>query len=398
MRTATIVVFMSMFGGVLAVAAPAMLRQQASSQTRPAANLLVGSITAIDGKLLTVKSDSGTTTTVTTSDTARILQSMPGAKTVTGATPIPITGIAVGDRVLVAIHTAPDSSATMATTVIVMKQADIAKRQQAEQADWQLHGIGGIVKTVDIAAGTLTIASQTHTVKVQTTAKTIVRRYDPASIQYSDAKPSTLDQIHPGDQLRVRGNRSPDGSEIQADEVVASSFRNIAGTVASIDSAASTLTVTDFATKKPVVIRIATDSQLHKLPAMMAHFLAMRFKNGSSGSTQGGQQAASGNPQSGNVPQNLPVSTGGKAPSGNLSQILRRTPVIQLSDLHKGDAVMIVASQGTPGSATAFTLLAGVEPILSASPGSSQNMFSAAWNLGGQGGAVPTDGAPPASR
>jgi hypothetical protein len=66
--------------------------------------------------------------------------------------------------------------------------------------------------------------------------------------------------------------------------------------------------------------------------------------------------------------------------------MLQRTPPVQLADLHKGDAVMIVATQGTPGSATAVTLLAGVEPILTASPSASQSMFSASWNVGGGGG------------
>jgi hypothetical protein len=64
--------------------------------------------------------------------------------------------------------------------------------------------------------------------------------------------------------------------------------------------------------------------------------------------------------------------------------MLQRAPVVQLTDLHKGDAVMIVATQVASGSLTACTLLAGVEPILDASAG--QSLFSASWNLGGQGG------------
>ena len=66
--------------------------------------------------------------------------------------------------------------------------------------------------------------------------------------------------------------------------------------------------------------------------------------------------------------------------------MLQHTPALQLSDLHKGDAIMIVATQGTPEAATAVTLLAGVEPILTASPSASQSLFSASW-LGGGGGA-----------
>lgn len=62
-------------------------------------------------------------------------------------------------------------------------------------------------------------------------------------------------------------------------------------------------------------------------------------------------------------------------------------PTATLADLKKGDAVMIVASQGTEaGGVTAITLLSGVEPILTASPSASQALFSGSWSLGAPGG------------
>ena len=61
-------------------------------------------------------------------------------------------------------------------------------------------------------------------------------------------------------------------------------------------------------------------------------------------------------------------------------------PTATLADLKKGDAVMIVASQGTDAGVTAITLLSGVEPILTASPSASQALFSGSWNLGAPGG------------
>jgi hypothetical protein len=45
---------------------------------------------------------------------------------------------------------------------------------------------------------------------------------------------------------------------------------------------------------------------------------------------------------------------------------------------------MVLTTEGqTPGEATAITLIAGVEPLLQASPAASQSMLSASWNLGG---------------
>ncbi len=368
-----------MFGGFGSILVhPTAAQLPAAQQT--SANRLVGAITAIDGKSLTIKPDTGSPTTVILSETAHVLRTAPGAKTLAGATPIAITDLVIGDRVLVAIHPAADGSAPTATTVIAMKQTDIAQQQQADQADWQRRGVGGLVKSVDTAAGTVTVAAGAKTWIIHTTPKTVVRRYDPESIKFSDAKPSTLDQIHTGDQIRARGEHNADNSEVAADEVIAGSFRNISGTVVSVDASANSVTVTDLATKKPVVIRVSADSQLHKLPPMMAQALAARFKNGGATHTESTAQAPAANPPSENGQR-----PGGGQRNGDLSQFLQRTPALQLSDLHKGDAVMIVATQGTPDAATAVTLLAGVEPILTASPSASRDMFSASWNLGGGG-------------
>jgi len=364
------------FGAAVTSAAAAAL-QQPAAQAPAAASRLVGSITAINGKTLTIKPDSGASTTVTVSDAARILRTE-SVKDLKSATPIQITDLSVGDRVLMLVHPTADGSVPIATAVVAMKQSDIAQQQKAEQADWQRRGVGGIVRSVDASAGTLTIAVGTRTVTVHATPKTIVRRYSPGSVKFSDAKPSTLDQIQVGDQLQARGDHSPDGAEVTADEIVTGSFRNIAGLIISSDPAANTITVSDLATKKPVVIHVTADSQMHKLPAMMAQMLAVRFKNGGPGRSAAPPQAAPAAASSENGQGPRP---GGGQRSGDLAQVLQRTPTIQISELHKGDAVMVVATQGAPDTVTAVTLLAGVEPILTAS--ASQNMFSASWNLGG---------------
>ena len=45
-----------------------------------------------------------------------------------------------------------------AATIVVMKQSDVAAKQQQERDDWQKRGIGGLVTAVDPAAGTMTIS------------------------------------------------------------------------------------------------------------------------------------------------------------------------------------------------------------------------------------------------
>jgi hypothetical protein len=164
--------------------------------------------------------------------------------------------------------------------------------------------------------------------------------------------------------------------------VVSGSFRNIAGTVSSIDAAGATLVVKDLATKKPVTIHIAADAQMRRLPEAMAQFLAMRLKGNAGAAGAGANSSAGGQRGSGQGGGNGQWAGRNGGQGGGFSdpqQVLNRAPAIQLSDLKKGDAVMLVSTDGTT-EVTAITLLAGVEPLLEA-PAASQNLLSN-WSMG----------------
>jgi hypothetical protein len=66
--------------------------------------------------------------------------------------------------------------------------------------------------------------------------------------------------------------------------------------------------------------------------------------------------------------------------------MLSRLPPAPLSDLHKGDAVVVVSTEGTASESTAITLLSGVEPILQAAPGASTASILSPWSLSAPGG------------
>jgi hypothetical protein len=288
--------------------------------------------------------------------------------------------------------------------VIAMKQSDLAAKQEQERQDWQKRGIGGLVSAVDPSSATITITtgagSTKKSVVIHTTAATVFRRYAPDSVKFDDAKASALDQVKPGDQLRARGNKNADGTEFAAEEVVSGLFRNIAGTIESLDAAANTVTVKDLLSKKSIVVRITSDSQVRKLPQQMAQMIAMRLKGGANGGAPNGgavtPQPASAN---GGSPgsQSRPGGMGGNRYGGSpdFQQILSRMPPAGLSDLQKGDAVMIVSTEGSDsGVVTAIQFVAGVEPILQASP-AGQMMTLSPWSLGGGGGGDDTSGGAP---
>ena len=373
-------------------------QQSPAPNAQTAASRPVGTVKSISGKSLILATDAGAEITVTAEDSTRLIKTAPGQKDLTGATAIKLQDLQVGDRILVRGTPSDDSTSIAAATIIVMKKSDIEQKQAQERADWQKRGVGGLVTAVDPAAGTIAISAAalggSKSVAIHTAKTTIVRRYAPDSVKFDDAKLGTLAQIQPGDQLRARGDRSSDGSELTAEEIVSGAFRNIAGTVLSTDAAANTLTVTDLKTKKPVTVKLTSDSQFRKLPAMMAQIIAahMSGATGNPGAAPAGSSAGNSAtpPARSGAPGTRPGGGAGSGRSGgtqDFQQMLNRVPAATLADLQKGDALMIVATQGSgDGPVTAITMLSGVDAILAASPKGSQPMILTPWNLEASGG------------
>ena len=357
-----------------------------SQATAGAAVKNVGAVKSISGKSLVLKTDAGPEVTISVPDAARIVRLAAGQTDLKSAPAITFAEIQVGDRMLLRGRAGANGEIE-ATTIVVMKQADVAQKQQHDREDWQKRGAGGIVSAIDAAAGTFTISvTPTLSVLVKTSKDTSFLRYSPDSVKFADAQKGTIDQIKIGDQLRARGTRSADGKEIAAEEVISGTFRNIAGTISSIDTANNSITVKDILAKKSVVIKFNSESQLRKLAPQMAQRLAFFLKSAQAGTPAGEQISAGGAPAAGR-----PAGTGpGARPAGgpDFQQMLNRIPSITLADLQKEEAVMVVATRGTSGNeVTAITLLGGVEPILTASPnGTSAAALFSGWNLGAPGG------------
>jgi hypothetical protein len=381
---------------------------------------VVGTIKSIQADSITVGGESGGEGDIVAKLTGstKILRVPPGEKDLKNATALQVQDLQTGDRVLVRgqASTDGDRHTIAALAVIVMKQADVAAKQQHDRDDWQKRGVGGLVTNVDAATGTITISSggmgANRNIAVHITKETILRRYASGSVKFDDAKPAPVDHIKAGDQLRARGTRHPDGSEMSAEEVVSGAFRNIAGTIKAIDVASNTMTVQDAISKSAVVVKVSPDSQMKKLPAEIAQRIAMQLKTTAGGGNgdqpganrqsngqsmkdqsikdQGGARGAgrartskSAESQAARVPGG---GQGGNGPP-DLQRTLSRLPNSTLADLQKGDTVMIVSTEGGNSDAvTAITLLAGVDAILTASPNQSASTLLSPWSLGASPG------------
>jgi hypothetical protein len=348
----------------------------------------LGTITAIAGNTLTVKTDADGARQVDVPAAAVIKRIAPGQKDLSTADTIQFSDLATGDRVLVKLDPDAPAGTSQASQIVAIKQADVAQKQQKDREDWQLRGVAGLVKSVDNTAGVIVLTSgvgaAAKTITIRTTKATVLKRYAPASVSYDAAQPAPIDAIHAGDQLRARGAKNADGSEVDAEEVISGTFRNISGEIASTDPASSTLVVKDLATKKQVAIHITADAQMRRLPDMMARLLAARLNGTGGGRSGSAQPAAAGGAGAANPGSGSPGS-GSRGQGGDPQQFLNRAPAIQFADLKKGDAVMLVSTDGAT-EVTAITLLAGVEPLLEA-PAASQSLLNN-WSMSSGAGAA----------
>jgi co-chaperonin GroES (HSP10) len=360
----------------------------------PAATPKYGSLTKIDtaGQTLEVKTDAGEPLAVTLDPKASFRRIPFGETDLRKAETIALTDVAVGDRVMVRGKISDDQKSMSATLVLVMAKAEVAKKQAADQADWDKRGVSGEVTAV--APDSITLKVRGKPLVIALAKDAVVRRYAPDSVKFADAKVSTLAEVKVGDQARARGEKNADGSKMVAEEVLAGTFRTIAATVTTIDGGEKVLRIRDLDAKKPVILRIGHDSSLKKLTEQMAQMIAF--------TKQAEKEAASAPPGGSATPPAPPAGRaggpggpGGRGAGGpggrgmrignDLTQILDRAPTITLADLKPGDAIIVLSTVGAnTESLTAITLLAGVEPILTR-PGT-REMSLGGWSLGTGGG------------
>jgi hypothetical protein len=360
------------------------------------ANGAIGEVKGIDvpSKQIIVKTDAGSLITVSVADSTSYLRLAPGETTLTKATKIAFTDIGEGDRVFARGLPAEDRKSVMSRVVIVMSKGDIAKKQEAERAEWRRRGILGQVTALNPATKEITISSrsagnvQPVIIPVKETVE--LRRYAPDSIKFSDAKPSRFEELQVGDQLRALGERSTDGAHFTAERVVTGSFRTVAGVVTAVDAATGEVKINELQTKQPLTIVVKNDAILRKFSPMgeMGAMMAGPKPGGPVGGPGSAVGPGAGQPAVGQAAANnkptqpsasatgaAPVVGPGGAPGGpamagrppgfNVQEMLERQPTISIADLKVGDTIVVSSTKGADASRlTAISLLSGADTLL----------------------------------
>jgi hypothetical protein len=314
------------------------------SQTPPAVARLLGEVTSVDAaaRRITLKTDGGDQATVTTDEKTSFLKAQPGAQDLAGATPVTLAEIAVGDRLLARGAMADDKKTLAARQVVVMSRGDVAQKQERERAEWRRRGLSGIVRALDPPTGEITVETRalaaSQTVVVATADRNVVfKRYAPESVRFRDAVPGSFAELHVGDQVRVLGDRTPDGAKVLAEQVVSGTFQIVSGAVRSVHG--REVTIVDNETGKPLAVAVGADAMVRRLPPEMAARLARRTR-----------------PAAGPSPSRAPAT---------LQDMLERLPAMPVEELKPGDQVAVSSPKSqAAGHLTAAVLLAGIEPLL----------------------------------
>jgi hypothetical protein len=385
----------AMWLGVYASLALCGVLQNTALAQDAAAKQLNGTVIKIDtgSNQLVMKADVGGEVSVTLAPKPTLRKVALGETSLKDAATIEFKDISVGDRVAAKGKVSDDQKSLVATLIAVMSSSDVAKKQDADRADWDKRGVNGIVTAVGSESVTLNVRTLAgaKSVTVIPTAKATVRRYTADSVKFSDAKDSTLAEVKIGDQVRARGDKSDDGSKLNADEIVSGTFKTIAATVVAVDAANQQMTVKDLETKKTMTVKVNTDSNMKRLSDPIAQMIARRVHPENAGGGQGGGRGAGGGRGEGGPPAEGGGMRGGGGQGGpgggrggDLQQMLDRQPATTLADLKVGEPIVISSAVGKAADhITAITMLAGVEPILR-SPGKPE-MSLGGWNLGGGG-------------
>ncbi len=359
------------------------------AQTPAPAKLVAGEVTAIDAsaKQLKVKGDDGVSYNVALQDNTIYLRMPLGETDQKKAVRIAFSDVNVGDRLIARGPLAEDTKTVPVRTVMIMTKGDVAQKQQRDQADWQKRGVTGIASAVNAASKEIIITTRgrdSKAVTIDASASTF-ERYAPDSIRFADAKPSSQAEIQSGDTIRVLGEKSEDGSRIKAEAIVSGAFETVAGTVISADAASGEVRITNLQSKKPLIVKTGAGTMLRRIDEQTATMLARRMRpaTGADAPPPGGVPAG-GRPGGPDAAPGGRGFGGGRGPggSGDLQQVLERSPQLSLAELKKGDAVIVSGAKAPEGAPVmAFSFVAGVEPFLAAAPRTAGQVNLGSWNL-----------------
>ena len=329
---------------------------------------LLGEVTAVDQTTgqITVKTDAGTSVTVSVNDQTVYRRVPPGQTSLENAERITRADVRAGDRILVPGGAQAGNQAA-ARQIIVMAREAVAARREQEREDWRTRGANGRVVAIDPAKKEITVEARSRegaeTITVLASGDVRFRRYAPGSLRPADAIPGSFADIRVGDQIRARGNR--EGLRLTAEEIISGTVARLTGVVEAVDASRGEVTVKDGQTGRTLTVALGTNVTVRRIPAEYAETLRQRReqRREGAGAAAGGQagERAGGRRRREGAPDGERQRAGGRGPQ----QMFENMPAITIAELKKGDAVLVMGTTGADASRViAATLITGDAEII----------------------------------
>ena len=325
---------------------------------------LIGEIISIDqtsGKIV-IQTDAKLSVTVVFSDKTAFRRVAPGETSLSNAETIKITDLKVGDRVLVPNWNSADEQAAV-RQIIVMARAAIEQTRTAEQEKRRARTLGGRITAINAEKKEITIQSRgrgnPETLIVDASGKAKLLRYAPDSLKLSDAVPGAFADLRIGDQIRVIGDRSSsDAARVTAEEIIFGSVARTVGTISEINAARGEVVIKNNQSGQTITVAIGKNTTLRRITPEVAADLRERFERRARRQERNTAKTDGQTNQPQNRERRRERNADGQ--NNNRRQLFENLPAITVSDLKKGDAVLITGTNAASATQmTAVSIIAG---------------------------------------
>lgn len=341
-------------------------------------SVITGDVVSVSDAKIVVNSKTGPVDAMIT-DKTEFKRVPPDNPVLKAAVASALSEIGVGDKLMVTGVLAADGKSLPARSVYLMTQSEINQKKAKETAEWRTRGMAGKVANVNSQTNQIIVEVGGMMGKTSVTltpkANAQFLRYAVGSVKFADAKESSLSDVKVGDQIRALGDRSGDGAAFAAEKILTGSFRQVSGTVKSVDVQKNEVVIKDTVSNKDMTVAFGNAVSLKRFPPEMAERM-VGFQMAGAARPPGQAQppvTAQPAPQgtqpapAGGQPQGPGRGMAGGPRGGNMDDMFDRLPNITAADLKIGDVIAILTSgsQVAPTETIkAIKLVAGVEPFI----------------------------------
>lgn len=334
----------SVFCAYLFLGAVAVVFGQSDSQNSAAndkgitPSRVIGTITEIDSsnKCVTIQTASKNSVKVCSNETSSFYQMPINETSLAKAKKINFETIKTGDKSYAKGKVSSDLKTMPAEYIVIIEASEIEEKLKVDQEKWKKFGKTGFVKSIDAANKTIVVQTNSQspeeTLTIDVSPNTVkFLRYPPGKAKFNDAVSSSFTDIKVGDLLKVLlQNNSASNSNI-AETVISGYFRTIGGTISAVNYEQGEIQVKDITSKETVTIKFDSTNPIKKMSPDLTNLMIAQTTSKKASPTPG---------------------------TPDVNEIIEKLPATPLSELKKGDMLIISCSADSAQSNVLTSVLA----------------------------------------